>query len=478
MNRIIVFCLLFQSMHALAQKEYPITRFGAKAGMRFDNAPCIQAAIDSATITGGTVIIPNGTFMTSTIFLKSNVTLQLDMETTLLGSRDRMDYGKSGPLALIVCKDQQNVRIIGGGMINGQGRELVESTIQNLREGKLRDDEWLKKRPSEKNRPNLLYFENCKGVLVKGVTLKDAASWVQLYKECTDVTIYKITVESNAYWNNDGIDIVDSKDVLIKGSFFNSADDAICLKSENPARLCENVTVKNCILRSSANGFKLGTGSLGGFKNIVVENLTVYDTYRSAIALEAVDGGSIENVKITNVRAYNTGNALFIRLGKRNTDARYSTVSNILVQKMEAEIPSTKPDIGYPQEGPLPKIPFRFLLPVVIAGIPGHLVTNVQLRNFDVHYAGGNDKAEIAPVPEQAAGYPEFTMFGDLPAWGLYIRHASGVQVEDFKLGLEKPDFRPALYFEDVKELQLQRVGVPDKEVINASRSETKTISY
>lgn len=488
MKRFVVLCFVFMSMKASGQREYPITRFGAKAEMRFDNAPCIQAAIDSAAITGGTVIIPNGTFMTSTIYLKSNVTLQLDMETILLGSRERMDYGRNGaPLALIVCKDQKHVGIVGGGMINGQGRELVENTIRCLRDGKLQDDEWLRKRPSEKNRPNLLYFENCDSVFVKGVTLKDAASWVQLYKGCKNVVVYKINVESNAYWNNDGIDIVESRDVLIKGSFFNAADDAICLKSEDPLRMCENVTVKDCILRSSANGFKLGTASLGGFKNIVVENITVYDTYRSAVALEAVDGGLIENVKITNVQAFNTGNALFIRLGKRNSDERYSRVNNILVEKVRAEIPATKPDVGYPQEGPLPKVPIHNLLPAVIAGIPGHEVTNVVLKDFEVKFEGGRlftmlsdtlTKTFVGPVPENAAGYPEFTMFGDLPAWGLYVRHASGIHVTGFKVSLQKADVRPALLFEDVKDLQLLRVGVPDKEVINTSHPEVKTISY
>lgn len=478
MHKIVVLCLVFLSMEAWGQKKYPITRFGAKAGMTFDNARAIQAAIDSATITGGAVIIPNGTFMTSTIYLKSNVTLQLDTEAILLGSRDRMAYAQPGPLALIVCKDQKNVKITGGGMINGQGRELVENTIRCLREGKLQDDEWLKKRPSEKNRPNLLYFESCTAVCIKGITLKDAASWVQLYKECTGVEVCKINVESNAYWNNDGIDIVDSKDVVIKESVFNSSDDAICLKSENPALKCENVTVKNCVLRSSANGFKLGTGSFGGFKNIVVDSITVYDTYRSAIALEAVDGGAIEQVTVTNVRAYNTGNALFIRLGKRNRNGQYSTVNNILIEKLTAEIPGTKPDIGYPQEGPLPKVPIHYLLPAVIAGIPGHTITNVQLKEIEIKYAGGYVKGDLSPVPENEAGYPEFTMFGDLPAWGLYVRHAAGIQVKDCKVIVQAADFRPALLFEDVKDLQLQRTRIPEKDVINASHAEAISISY
>lgn len=475
MKRIAILLLVFLSVKARGQQVFPITRFGAKSTMNFDNARAIQSAIDSATIKGGTVIIPAGIYLTSPFTLKSNVTLQLDKDAILYGSTARMHY--KGP-ALIVCKGQHNVGITGEGVIDGQGRELVENTIQCLREGKIQDEEWLKKRPTEKNRPNLLYFENCTGVRIKGITLKNAACWVQNYKACTHVVIDGIKVQSTAYWNNDGIDIVDSKDVVIKNSYFNAADDAICLKSENAAGSCEDVTVENCTLRSSANGFKLGTGSLGGFKNIVVRNITVFDTYRSAIALEAVDGGFIENVQVTDVRATNTGNALFIRLGKRNKDDRYSTINNIVIKKVRAEIPAGKPDIGYPQEGPLPKKPVQYVLPMVIAGLPGHPVKNIQLMDVEVSYPGERSKSAVDQVDENAAGYPEFTMFGDLPAWGLYVMHADSIQLWNCKLDVKREDFRFPCILEDVKAVLLRHVKVPKKEEINTSHAEAKELLY
>ena len=77
--------------------------------------------------------------------------------------------------------------------------------------------------------------------------------------------IDSIKVESVTYWNNDGIDIVDCKNVKLTNSFFNAADDGICLKSEDPNGACENVYVANCRVRSSASAVKLGTGSTGWF---------------------------------------------------------------------------------------------------------------------------------------------------------------------------------------------------------------------
>ncbi|WP_342647440.1 glycosyl hydrolase family 28 protein [Mucilaginibacter sp. CSA2-8R] len=450
-----------------AQKNYTIANYGAKITLP-DNASAIQKAIDDASANGGgRVIVPAGNFVTGPVKLKNNVELHLAEYAVLLGSTHRLDFAENS-MAVISALGQHHVSVTGKGTITGQAHLLMADVFKQLRDGKIQDEQWLTKRPTEKNRPNLIFFKNCKDVKVTGINLKDAASWIQNYKECDGVVIDSISVNSTAYWNNDGIDIVDSKNVRISNSFFNASDDAICLKSEIADGYCENVVVENCTLRSSANGFKLGTGSVGGFKNIKVRNITVYDTYRSAIALEAVDGGFIENIDIRNVRAKNTGNAFFIRLGRRNTDNRYSSIKDVLIDDVKVQIPAGKPDIGYPFEGPLPKVPPHNVLPASIAGLPGHLVQNVNLQNIEITYAGGASKEKayvsidsLNSVTENAAGYPEFNMFGELPAWGLYIRHAQGIQLKRFIVNVDHADFRPAMIFDDVTGLALHGVSIP-----------------
>ncbi len=450
-----------------AQKRYNITDYGAAAS-KANNASAIQKAIDAASANGGgRVTVPAGNFITGPLKLKSNVELHLSEYAVLMGSAHRLDFTENS-MAIISAQGQQHVAVTGKGTINGQAHLLMADVFKQLRDGKIQDEQWLIKRPTEKNRPNLIFFKNCKDVKVIGISLKDAASWVQNYKECDGVMIDSMTVNSTAYWNNDGIDIVDSKNVKITNSFFNAADDAICLKSEIADGYCENVNVENCTLRSSANGFKLGTGSVGGFKNIKVKNITVYDTYRSAIALEAVDGGFLENIDIRNVRAKNTGNAFFIRLGHRNEDGRYSSIKDVVIDDVKVQIPAVKPDIGYPLEGPLPKVPPHNVMPASIAGLPGHLVQNVKLQNIEITYAGGASKEKayvsidsLNSVPENATGYPEFNMFGELPAWGLYIRHAQGIQLKRFIIKFSQPDFRPAMIFDDVTGLALNEMSIP-----------------
>ncbi|QEC78547.1 glycoside hydrolase family 28 protein [Mucilaginibacter ginsenosidivorax] len=459
--------LVCTGLNSFAQQDFNILHYGAKMSLTYNNTAAIQKTIDAAAKKGGRVIIPPGNFITGPLELKSGVDLHLDDDALLLGSTKRLDYGVSGK-PLISAVGQHNVSITGKGIIDGQGRELVENVLLLLREGKMQDREWLLKRPGENSRPMIILFKGCKQVKVNNITIKNSAAWVQSYNDCDGVDIDSMKVQSTAYWNNDGIDIVDSKNVKITNSYFNAADDAICLKSESTGKSCENIIVENCILRSSASGFKLGTGSVGGFKNIRVRNLVVFDTYRSAIALETVDGAYLTDVNISHVKGKNIGNAIFIRLGHRNKDERYSTINNILIDDVKADVPNAKPDIGYPVEGPPPKVAPHNLVPASITGLPDHLVQNVTLKNIEIMY-GGNARKEIAFIPtdslshviENPAGYPEFTMFGELPSWGLYTRHASGIHISDFKITLKQDDFRPAMVFDDVSGLDLKKIEVP-----------------
>ncbi len=99
-----------------------------------------------------------------------------------------------------------------------------------------------------------------------------------------------------------------------------------------------------------------------------------------------------------------------------------------------------------------------------ITGIPGHEVEDVSLTNIhlETQEAGRREWTEAA-IPEVEKGYPEARMFGRLPAYGLYVRHAAGVKLDNLRLVAGKPDERPALHCEDVSELRVDRLdaGAP-----------------
>jgi hypothetical protein len=456
------------------QKVFKITDYGAKADGITNNTASIQKAIDNANAQGGgTVYVPAGKFLTGVINLKSNVTLNLAANAVLLGSAKRIDYGEGHASPLIFAKDQQHIGITGKGTIDGNGDELLKDLFAMLKAGKLRDSLWQKTnpwgqvQPEEPNRPKLIGFYNCAGIQVKGITIQNGLVWIQDYRECRDIVIDSIKVISNTYWNNDGIDLVDCKNVKLTNSFFNADDDGICLKSSNRNSCCENIYVANCTIRSSASGIKFGTASWGGFKKITIRDIKIYDTYRSAIALECVDGGVMEDINISNIHAINTGNAIFIRLGHRNKDTVVSRINGIRISNVTVDVPKGKPDKGYPMEGPEVKgrhNPF----PSSIAGLPGHPVQNVTLQNIKIVYHGDASKTvarvsldSLTRIPENPRDYPEFSMFGELPAWGFYARHAAGVSFKNVTLSCAGRDFRAACVFEDIDGLTLNSLKIP-----------------
>jgi len=456
------------------QKTYNILDYGATGDGLTNNTYVIQKAIDDASAHGGgKVLIPSGKFLTGVIHLKSNVELHLSKDAFLLGSAKRLDYGPQDALALIEANKQHNISITGSGIIDGQGEELLKNIYVMLNAGTLEDSEWQfynpwgQMRPEERNRPMLLHVFNCDSVVVKGITLKNGLCWVQDYRNSSNILIDSIKVESNIFWNNDGIDLTDCKNVRVTNCFINADDDGICLKSSDRESCCENIYVANCTVRSSASAIKLGTASWGGFKKITIRDIKVYDTYRSAIAIECVDGGVLEDVDIRNIKATNTGNGIFIRLGHRNKDAVVSSLQNVYIGNVTVEIPREKPDKGYPMEGPIPKYPHN-IFPSSITGIPGHPVKNVTLENINLVYQGGGDKNivcfstdSLMKVPEREPDYPEFSMFGEVPAWGFYVRHVTGLTMKNVRLSLQKPDYRPSAIFDDVLDLTLDEIDIP-----------------
>lgn len=460
-----------QSM-SYAQKS--IVDFGAVSDGKTLNTTAIQSAIDNCFAKGGgKVIVPEGTFLTGTIVLKTGVNLHFTEGAILLGSSRREDYQKNDWFALILAKNQKNIKITGKGIIDGQGKLLAEDVTRLWKLGVLKNVK-PHNRPDENHRPQIIEMSDCQGITIENVTIKNAACWVQTYHNCSNLTMNKVRVESTAYWNNDGIDIVDCQKVRIKNCFINAADDGICLKSHDTKKRCEDIKIARCTIRSSASAFKIGTASYGGFKRIRVRNLYIYDTYRSAIALECVDGGVLEDVKIKNITAKNTGNALFIRLGNRYGN-NTGVVKNIFIKHLTAEIPRNKPDKGYDTEGP-PADSVSNLLPSSIVGLPNNLIKNVHLKHINITFYGGgkplnggqnegqNEGQNLGQntpqkVPELPQAYPEFSMFGELPAWGFYVRHTEGVHFKHIKLKLIDKDYRKPIVLEDAAKTVLRKVA-------------------
>jgi hypothetical protein len=455
----------------LSAKDYDVREFGAVGDGIFLNSGIIQHAIDYVhRHGGGRLVFYPGTYVTGSIYLKSNVTLHIEQGATLLGSTNPWDYVKDpavGWKAMIFAIRQENVGITGKGIIDGRGFITANNMIKYIQKG-LYDDPLKYDRPSETNRPENIYFRECTHVVIQDVTMKDPASWNQTYDQCRNVLVERIIVDSKSYWNNDGIDIVDCDGVVIRDSYFDAADDVICFKSHDPGAICQNVTVDNCTGRSSANGLKFGTASRGGFRNFKVTNLTIYDTFRSAITFAAVDGGQIENIVVDGVRSINTGNVFYLRIGDRWSSGKTPSLKNVVIRNVYAEVPFAKPDAGYNYEGPVEDNP-RNISPASIVGLPDKRIENITLENIEIVYPGRGDSlyakvgltpGELDAIPEMEKSYPEFSQFKELPAWGLYVRHADAIQLRNVSFRAKNADYRPAIVLDDAKDASFEAVTI------------------
>jgi hypothetical protein len=446
--------LLFLWPVAAYAGDYPASTFGIRSDGVTLNTRSIQYAVDYIhDHGGGRLVFEVGRYLTGSIHLKSGVGLELKEGAALLGSLNPFDYDKDEFTALLLADSQRDISISGRGMIDGRGREVVAGIVALVHSGIIRDP-LTSDRPNEANRPMLIYFRHCSAVIVKDITLANSASWVETYDQCSDLTIDSIRVDSRAYWNNDGMDIVDCSQVRITGCSVDAADDGICLKSHDPAATCTDVLIRDCTIRSSANAIKFGTVSRGGFRHIRILHNSVYNTYRSALALEAVDGAAIQDVVADSLTAVNTGNALFMRIGARS-GSRQSSLADVVIRHFSIQIAAGKADSGYSYEGPIEDQP-RNISPIVLTGLAGAFLQNIRLEDVTVHYPGGGNpfiasRGPADSIPELPAKYPEFSMFRELPAWGLYIRHARGIEVKNLRLYCAVKDYRTAIVLDDVE---------------------------
>ncbi|HLA84120.1 MAG TPA: glycoside hydrolase family 28 protein [Thermoguttaceae bacterium] len=445
-----------------AQKQFNIVQYGAAATADdvtkiAPNTQAIQKAIDAcAAAGGGRVVVPAGTFLTGTIVLKSNVNLHLEKGAVLLGSTTVNDYPFHKPAnrrrydlhlgrSLVLAQGADRVSVTGEGTINGNSKAKNDFYDARLR--------------ANGDRPTALWFDECTNVTVKGITMTSAGFWTNPYSLCRNVHIDGIRITESTFMNNDGCDICDCENVLIENCDIDCLDDAVCLKGFMPGG-CKNIVVRNNRLRSLCNAIKTGTDSSGGFQNLLIEDNYVHQTGIAGIALEITDGGTMQNVVIRNTTMDVVGTPIFIKLGDRNRplydgEKKFPVANGALrgvrisgvraiVDKIERRNDDERRMHNYA------------CYASSITGFPGCPIEDVQIEDVDITIRGGfapGTAADVArKVPENSTGYPENRMFGVLPAYGLFVRHAKDVTMKNVRIAIQQEDARPAVVLDDARD--------------------------
>ena len=335
----------------------PITKYGAVADGHFLNTHSIQQAIDECSAKGGgTVLVPNGLWLTGPIVLKSNVNLHLAVGSFLLFTKDKARY----PLVKgnwegfpqmrnqspISAEGATNIAITGKGIIDGNGdawravksdklsspqwkkliasggvlsedqktwmpsesyaKGQVENTPGKIEAGK---DEAYYQSVKDFLRPNLLVFTSCNNILLEGVTFQNSPAWCLHPLMCKNLTVRNVLVKNPWYaQNGDGIDLESCSKVLIENSVFDVGDDGLCIKSgrdaDGRARAMptKDIIIRGCTVYASHGGFVIGSEMSGGANNIYVSNCTFVG---SDIGLRFKTargrGGIVENIFIKDI---------------------------------------------------------------------------------------------------------------------------------------------------------------------------------
>jgi polygalacturonase len=432
---------LFLSMEltvvAAPDKTVDATKAGAIGDGATVNTAAIQKAIDDCSASGGgTIQFPAGSYVTGTIQLKNNVTLQLDKNAVVLGSTNAADYrnvdpfmaGDGVPLgyALVVAEGAHHVGIEGTGTIDGRGRELKAAQTRYT------------------VRPFLMRWLHCANVTVKDVHLTNPGAWTLNFFQSRDATVERVTIRTRntGLANNDGIDLDSCEGVRIRDCDIESGDDALCLKATSPLP-CRNITASGCKLSTKCNAIKLGTESLGDFENIRISDCQIRDTGMAGIALYSVDGAILHNVTLNGITMDGVTVPVSIRLGARLKTFRAGD---------QPKPPGTLRDVTIKNV----RVTGARQIGLLVNGITNHPVENLTLKNIQIELAGGGNLADAQiQLPEKESAYPEYGMFGKImPAYGIYMRHARHVSFERVQTWVTNPDARPATVFVDVEDVK------------------------
>lgn len=445
-------------------ERFNILDFGAVGDGTTMNTAAIQKTIDTcAQKGGGRIVVPRGMFLTGSITLKSNVNLHLEPNAEILGSPYIKDYEprsllsparyqKYLRLALVFSQGENNVTVSGTGTLNGNGQ----------RGGEL--GEFANRGGSEGKRPCLLWFDECENIEIKDITYKNSGMWTETYSRCRNVHVDNITVTENYFFNADGCNMLDCEDFIIENCNINTMDDGICLKGYTH-KGCVRGIIRNNKVRSICNGIKMGTDSSGGFRDIVIENNEVWQTGISGLALEIADGGTMENVTVNTIKMNVVATPIFIMLSDRHRKVNGSitvpkgAIRNIKITNIDAIVDK------YNTYNELERNHFDFIpYASSITGYPGVSVENVTIKNVTITIKGGfperTAEDALRDIPEGGKNYPENRMFGTLPAYGFYIRHARGIRMKDINISIVQKDGRPAFLLDDVHDSEFDDTTV------------------
>jgi polygalacturonase len=313
--------------------KFLITDFGAVKGDQEKISQAIEKAIDKANqVGGGTVVIPEGEWLTGKIHFKSNVNLHLEKGAVLLFSDNPTDYFPAVHTSweglecfnyspLIYAWQCINVAITGEGKLEAKmevwkkwfsrptGHMQSLKRLYFLAGYNKPVEERQMVNDTANFRPQFIQFNRCENVLLEGFEVKNSPFWTIHPYMSKNIVIRNIKVFAHGH-NNDGIDPEMSQNVLIENCLLDQGDDAISIKSgrdQDAWRLntpSKNIVIRNVTVQNGHQLVALGSELSGGIENVLIDSCKVIDgaklNHLLFIKTNERRGGYVRNIYMNN----------------------------------------------------------------------------------------------------------------------------------------------------------------------------------
>ncbi len=428
-----------------------VRTFGAAGDGAGNDTRAIQNAIDACHASGGgRVSLHNGTFRSGTLYLKSNVYLQIEAGAVLLASGDISDYPddthynryvneKDMDRCFIYAEDAENTGLAGFGEINGNAEAFPN--------------------PGSIYRPMMIRFLRCRNIRVENLRLYNAAAWTSAFLDSVNIWCLNLEIRNDKRYNGDGLDFDGCANVFVDNCKILGTDDNLCLQSSSRDYPVRNVQISNCLFSSICAGIRIGLKSVGEISDVTISNCAFENIWREGLKIECTEGGTIRNITASNLVMRNVSRPVFILLNNRLSDIGSSIgltempeigrLENILISNVIISDTDEMKNIHYRFKDDIMGSPAFHGIRVDAEA--AHKIDGLILRDLIYHAIGTVKQAEIPAEYPQVLDLKKHpgsvTSENYYPDWSraacMDIRNVDSLILDNICLKLINPDERP-----------------------------------